>query len=164
MTTEHDEIDQLVRRLVELSRRFRVNATRLHPELSFAAYSLLTQLEQAGGARAGDLVGLSGLNKSTISRQLADLQRDGLVVRALHPRDSRVQVIRVSDRGRELLALANATMRKEVERRTRGWTSHEVATLRTLLYRYNSASNDDQRPLPRDESRDESWGPATPQE
>ncbi|WP_233273658.1 hypothetical protein [Streptomyces broussonetiae] len=44
-----------------------------------------------------------------------------------------------SDRGRELLALADARMRREVDARTDGWSPDEVRALRTLLTRYNAA-------------------------
>ncbi|MHA6762484.1 MarR family winged helix-turn-helix transcriptional regulator [Streptacidiphilus sp. PAMC 29251] len=137
MSATPDEIPALVIQLVNLSRRFRSNGERLHPELTFAAYSLLAQLQQLGGARAGDLVGLSGLNKSTISRQLADLQREDLVVRALDPADNRVQVIKVSERGLRLLTAADAAMRRETARRTVGWTPQEIAAFHGLLARYN---------------------------
>ncbi|MEU8974395.1 MarR family transcriptional regulator [Streptomyces monashensis] len=138
--TGHDRgLSELVRELVTLSRRFRSNADRLHPDLTFVDYSLLSEMAERDGARAGDLVGLYSLNKSTISRQVAALQRAGLVVRAADPDNPRVQLLHPSDRGRELLALADARMRREVDARTEGWSPEEVSALRTLLTRYNAA-------------------------
>jgi DNA-binding MarR family transcriptional regulator len=135
------EIPELVRELVTLSRRFRANAERLHPDLSFVDYSLLSEMAERNGARAVDLVGLYGINKSTISRQVAALQRAGLVVRDAAPDNHRVQLLHPSDRGRELLARADALMYREVDTRTEGWSPDEVRTLRSLLARYNAASS-----------------------
>ncbi|MCQ4079241.1 MarR family transcriptional regulator [Streptomyces sp. RB6PN25] len=153
MSADPDVTQGVVRELVNLSRRFRTNADRLHPELGFVDYSLLTQMAQPGGVRAGDLVHLTGLNKSTISRQLAALQRAGLVVRELHPQDNRVQLLRPSERGRQLLALANTRMEHEVSHRTHGWTSQEVDTFRTLLARYNAATSPAADPQENDRHR-----------
>ncbi|KOV60623.1 hypothetical protein ADK64_30295 [Streptomyces sp. MMG1121] len=127
--------------MVTLSRRFRANAERLHPDLSFVDYSLLSEMAERNGARAGDLVGLYGINKSTISRQVAALQRAGLVVRETAPDNRRVQLLYPSDQGRELLARADALMHREVDTRTDGWSPGEVRTLRSLLARYNAASS-----------------------
>ncbi|MEV6118314.1 MarR family transcriptional regulator [Streptomyces sp. NPDC052109] len=140
MTDDDRELPELVRELVTLSRRFRSNADRLHPDLSFVAYSLLSEMAERDGTRAGELVGLYNLNKSTISRQVTALQRAGLVVREADPDNPRGQLLHPSDRGRELLALADALMRREVDARTEGWSPDEVRTLRTLLARYNGAS------------------------
>ncbi|GAA2728794.1 MarR family winged helix-turn-helix transcriptional regulator [Streptomyces nogalater] len=141
MTDDDTEVPGLVRELVTLSRRFRANAERLHPDLSFVDYSLLSELAERDGARAGELVGLYGLNKSTISRQVTALERAGLLVRETVPGNRRVQLLRPSDRGRELLARADARMYREVDARTAGWSPEEVRALRTLLARYNAAAS-----------------------
>ncbi|MCP2259835.1 DNA-binding transcriptional regulator, MarR family [Streptoalloteichus tenebrarius] len=143
MSRPEEEISGLIRQLVTLTRRVRINAGRLRPELSFVGYALLSQMAEHDGVRAGDLVELTGLNKSTISRQVADLQRAGLIVRELDPADSRVLLLRPSALGRELLAEADIEMRREVRRRTRDWTPEEVATLRALLTRYNAGPADE---------------------
>ncbi|MEV8313387.1 MarR family winged helix-turn-helix transcriptional regulator [Streptomyces sp. NPDC059900] len=141
MADDDREIPALVRELVTLSRRFRANAERLHPDLSFVEYSLLSEMAERGGARARDLVGLYGINKSTISRQVAALQQAGLVVRETDPDHARGQLLHPSDRGRELLAHADTLMHREVATRTGAWTPEEVSTLCGLLARYNAASS-----------------------
>ncbi|MGW7242362.1 MarR family winged helix-turn-helix transcriptional regulator [Streptomyces sp. NPDC054804] len=141
MADDDTDLRGLVRELVTLSRRFRGNAERLHPDLSFVDYSLLSEMAARGGARATDLVGLYGLNKSTISRQVAALERAGLVVREADARNHRAQLLRPSERGRELLARADALMYREVDARTEGWAAEEVQALRGLLARYNAAAS-----------------------
>ncbi|MFD5300916.1 MarR family winged helix-turn-helix transcriptional regulator [Streptomyces mutabilis] len=87
--------------------------------------------------RAGHLARLTGLNNSTISRQVSALRRAGLLVSEPDPYDSRSHRLRPSPRGRELLALADAEMYREVERRTAGWAPRDVAMFHALLTRYN---------------------------
>ncbi|MGW6059634.1 MarR family winged helix-turn-helix transcriptional regulator [Streptomyces sp. NPDC055189] len=141
MADDDRDIQALVRELVTLSRRFRANAERLHPDLTFVEYSLLSEMAERNGARARDLVGLYGINKSTISRQVAALQHAGLVVRGTDPDNARGQLLHPSDRGRELLAHADALMHHEVHTRTRAWSPDEVGVLRGLLTRYNAAAS-----------------------
>lgn len=141
MADDETALRGLVRELVTLSRRFRGNAERLHPDLSFVDYSLLSETDARNGARAPDLVGLYGLNKSTISRRVTALRRAGLVVREADPHDHRAQLLRPSDRGRELLARADALMYREVDARTEGWAAGEVQGLRGLLARYNAGAS-----------------------
>lgn len=133
---------RIMSELVDLSRRGRATTQRLHPDLSHVGYTMLSQLQARGSASAAELGQLSGLNKSTISRQLADLQRGGLIVRELDPADSRVQRIRPSARGSELLAEADASLSIEVQHRTQGWTPEELATFADLLGRYNALPGD----------------------
>ncbi|MFE6160461.1 MarR family winged helix-turn-helix transcriptional regulator [Streptomyces sp. NPDC056486] len=141
MADDDRELPALVRELVTLSRRFRTNAERLHPDLSFVEYSLLSEMAERNGARARDLVGLYGINKSTISRQVAALQHAGLVVREADPDNARMQLLHPSDHGRELLAHADALMHHEVSTRTEAWPPEEVRALRGLLARYNTAAS-----------------------
>ena len=60
-------------------------AGELHPDLDGAAYGLLALLQDAGPLRASDLVTRLGLDKSTVSRQVASLVELGLVERTRRP-------------------------------------------------------------------------------
>ena len=64
----------LMRRRVELS-------AEVHPGLSLAAFTMLTEIQAVPGTRACDLADLFGLDKSTVSRQINDLQAAGLITR-----------------------------------------------------------------------------------
>ncbi|MFC8125759.1 MarR family winged helix-turn-helix transcriptional regulator [Streptomyces sp. NPDC057302] len=141
MAADDRDVPALVRELVTLSRRFRTNAERLHPDLSFVEYSLLSEMAERNGGRARDLTGLYGINKSTISRQVAALQHAGLVVREADPDNARVQLLHPLDHGHELLAHADALMHHEVSTRPQAWSPQEVRALRGLLARYNTAAS-----------------------
>ena len=84
------EIALLLRRSRAISARL---AGELHPDLDGAAYGLLSLLQDAGPLRASELVTRIGLDKSTVSRQVAHLVDLGLVDRAADPVDGRAQVL-----------------------------------------------------------------------
>ena len=128
------EIGLLLRRSRAISARL---ASELHPELDGAAYGLLALLQDAGPLRASDLVARLGLDKSTVSRQVASLVALGLVDRAADPQDGRAQVLTPSAEGSARLARIRDVRRARWEADLSGWPSSDVATLGELLGRFN---------------------------
>src|SRR4051812_17514014 len=104
----HEAYVRLEREIGLLLRRSRAISTRLaaelHPDLDGAAYGLLALLQDAGPLRASDLVHRLGLDKSTVSRQVATLVSLGLVDRAADPDDGRAHVLTPSPEGTARLA------------------------------------------------------------
>jgi DNA-binding MarR family transcriptional regulator len=131
-----DAIDGIHRELNVLARRVRSEAHRLHPDLSFVAYTLLGHVNATGGCRAVDLAGLYQLDKSTVSRQVADLERRGLLERGP---GARGQLLRVTAAGRAELAAAAAGQRAALARRLDGWDGADLRAFAGYLERYNAA-------------------------
>jgi DNA-binding MarR family transcriptional regulator len=125
------------RELTVFARRIRASSAQLHPDLPFVAYSLLSHLEATGGCRAVDLVHLYRLDKSTVSRQVADLERRGLVGRVPDPGPGRGQLLRITEQGAALLEDAGRLQRAELDRRLAGWSREDAETFARLLRRYN---------------------------
>ena len=123
--------------LALIVRRFRAQSAKLHPKLSLTSYTLLLHLHETGGSRASELVAYYGLNKSTVSRQLADLTASGLVERELDQTDSRVQIVRISEAGRQVLAEVREILQRQMLARLEGWPDAELAEFARLLRRYN---------------------------
>ena len=128
------EIGLLLRRSRAISARL---ARELHPELDGAAYGLLALLQDTGPLRASDLVTRLGLDKSTVSRQIASLVDLGLVDRAADPDDGRAQVLTPSAEGAARLTGIRDARRARWEADLSDWDSEDVATLATLLGRLN---------------------------
>jgi len=128
------EIGLLLRRARAISSRL---AAELHPDLDGAAYGLLALLEDTGPLRAGDLVTRLGLDKSTVSRQVASLVDLGLVDRAADPVDGRAQVLTPSAEGSRRLARIREVRRARWEADLGDWPAADVATLGELLARLN---------------------------
>lgn len=73
---------------------------------------------------------------SGIARQLAPLERIGLVGRESNPTDARLALVVLTPRGAELATQATATAEEAAERALgRLWSPEETATLATLLGR-----------------------------
>lgn len=137
----HEAFVRLEREIALLLRRARAISTRLagelHPELDGAAYGLLALLQDTGPLRASDLVTRLGLDKSTVSRQVAKLVDLGLVDRAADPVDGRAQVLTPSTEGKARLARVRDTRRARWEADLSDWPAHDVAQLADLLGRLN---------------------------
>jgi DNA-binding MarR family transcriptional regulator len=130
------------RELTVFARRVRGVPQRLHQELPFVAYSMLSSIDAADGCRSVDLAALYRLDKSTVSRQVGDLQRRGLVTKRTDPERGRGQVLTVTAAGRRLLQDAAAARQAELARRVATWSDEELAAFATALQRYNAAEPD----------------------
>ncbi|MGX5654238.1 MarR family winged helix-turn-helix transcriptional regulator [Geodermatophilus nigrescens] len=128
------EIGLLLRRSRAISARL---ARELHPDLDGAAYGLLALLADAGPLRASDLVARLGLDKSTVSRQVASLVALGMVDREPDPADGRAQVLRPSPDGAARLARIRDVRRARWESDMSDWPADDVTTLADLLGRFN---------------------------
>ena len=129
------EIGLLLRRSRAISARL---AAELHPDLDGAAYGLLALLQDSGPLRASDLVARLGLDKSTVSRQLATLVDLGLVERAADPVDGRAQVLTPSPEGSARLSRIREARRARWEADMADWPAEDVARLGDLLARLNT--------------------------
>lgn len=125
--------EELLDQLSLYGRRARGAVERVTPELSFAEYSLLGLVSGENGARAHDLARVFGLDKSTVSRQLAGLTRRGLVERD----DTRA--VRVTPAGARLLRSTRAALLDLLGERVADWTPEERRTFADLMRRYNAA-------------------------
>ncbi|MCU1604876.1 MAG: hypothetical protein JWP46_1341 [Modestobacter sp.] len=138
-----DEISAAVQReLTVFARRVRGLPSRLQQQLPFVAYSMLSSIEAREGCRSVDLAVFYRLDKSTVSRQVGDLERRGLVVKGPGPARGRGQVLRVTEAGRALLDEAATLQRAELARRVVDWSDQELAAFASALQRYNAAEPD----------------------
>jgi DNA-binding MarR family transcriptional regulator len=137
----HESFVRLEREIGLLLRRSRAISARLagelHPDLDGAAYGLLALLQDIGPLRASALVTRLGLDKSTVSRQVASLVDLGLVDRAPDPADGRAQVLTASPEGSARLSRIREARRARWERDMSDWPQDDVARLGDLLARLN---------------------------
>lgn len=131
-------VETIQREMTVFARRARASAGRMHPELSLVSYTLLGHLEERGGCRATDLAAHYALDKSTVSRQVAALERTGLIERRLDPEDHRVQVLHLTDAGRQLLLQVTDSRRAAFQERLARWPEEDLKRFADYLTRYNS--------------------------
>ncbi|MGW3911734.1 MarR family winged helix-turn-helix transcriptional regulator [Streptomyces sp. NPDC005070] len=122
------------------ARRARASAGRMHPELSLVSYTLLGHLEEVGGCRATDLAAHYALDKSTVSRQVAALERAGLVERRMDPEDHRVQLLYLTAAGTEILSQVTHSRRSAFRERLAGWPDEDLSRFAAYLLRYNATA------------------------
>jgi DNA-binding MarR family transcriptional regulator len=141
MSAAHADFVRLEREIGLLLRRSRAISARLarelHPDLDGAAYGLLALLQDTGPLRASTLVTRLGLDKSTVSRQVANLVDLGLVDRAPDPADGRAQVLTSSAEGSARLSRIREVRRARWESDMADWPQDDVARLGELLARLN---------------------------
>ena len=131
-------VETIQREMTVFARRARASAGRLHPELSLVSYTLLGHLEERDGCRATDLAAHYALDKSTVSRQVAALERAGLVERRQDPEDHRVQVLLLTEAGRHILGQVTVSRRAAVGERLADWSPEDLERFAGYLVRYNA--------------------------
>jgi DNA-binding MarR family transcriptional regulator len=92
-----------------------------------------------GPLRPGALAEASFADPSTISRQVAELVRRGLVRREPDPSDGRASLLAITGAGREVCERLRRLRRDLLAAAVEGWTDDDLATFASLLNRFNGA-------------------------
>ena len=130
-------IEQLYRALTTLLRLRTEFGSQTRAGLSLVAYTLLAHIDSTPGTRATDLAARFGLDKSTLSRQIDQLERDDLTRRDGEQPGRRGQTLAVTRTGRLQLDTAAAQARRRLSERLAGWDERDIATLAALVERFN---------------------------
>lgn len=125
------ELAFLVRRLEAVRRKYDFGLERAH-------YLLLLLLEQQDGQSVGCLAEQVNLDASTVTRQVAAMQRCGLVDKQPNPEDRRGGFMAITDKGREALADTRQRRLERVGHRFADWDDTERLEFARLLARYSS--------------------------
>ncbi|MFD9813227.1 MarR family winged helix-turn-helix transcriptional regulator [Streptomyces sp. NPDC059080] len=139
MTQRDASVETIQQQLTAFARRARATAARIHPELSLVSYTLLAHLDDQQGCRATDLAAHYFLDKSTVSRQIAALEKLGFVERRVDPDDHRVQVLHPTPAGAAVLSNAMTSRRQAFHERLGDWDDADLARFASYLLRYNAA-------------------------
>jgi DNA-binding MarR family transcriptional regulator len=134
-----DPYEMVAHQLAVLLRRVRAVsrtvARDVHPELDPTAYGLLIRLDETGGARLTDLSAYLGVGKPSLSRQVAFLERLGLIAREGDADDRRSTRLVLSPDGARRLHAARRSRRGELRAQLERWPVEDVATFGRLLRR-----------------------------
>ncbi|WP_336085659.1 MarR family winged helix-turn-helix transcriptional regulator [Nocardia sp. SSK8] len=123
--------------MTTFARRARGRAAELHPELSLVAYSIFDLVLEHGGCQATDLAEQFLLDKSTVSRQVSALEKQGYLTREVDPGNRRNHLLHATAAGRAVARAAERRRREAFTARFADWTDTDVATLAAYLTRYN---------------------------
>lgn len=140
---ERDEALRAVEgEFVQMISRFRRMIARraemLSPGLLPGAYKVFSTIAQSGPLTASVLVDQLMLDKSQLSRTVADLEKRGLVERTPDPNDRRAQLLSATDEGKarydEIRESSDSlSMRTTLDE----WDISEIRRLATLLHALN---------------------------
>ncbi len=140
--TRHSAAESVERELVMMFRRARnvstTVAAQVHPDLDPASYSLLLMVDDAGSLRGMDVADRTGLDKSTVSRQIATLVELELLERVPDPDDGRARRIQLSESGHARLAEVRAQRRRHLRDQFSSWSTGDLEDLARLLGKLNT--------------------------
>ncbi|GAB3912561.1 MarR family transcriptional regulator [Kibdelosporangium lantanae] len=112
-------------------------AAQIHPGLDAACYAMLLHVSDIAPVRAADVVERTGLDKSTVSRQIARLEELGLVERVADPHDGRARQVQLTEVGTDRLNKVRADRRARMRAIFDKWTTEDITTFSGLLGRLN---------------------------
>ncbi len=103
--------------------------------LDRAAYPVLRGIAECGPVRLSDLASRLGVEISTASRQVKELEQAGLVERTGDPKDGRVTMLALAPAGREALRKLRESWRRTLVEILDSWPENEREALADLLAR-----------------------------
>lgn len=104
------------------------------------ALMVLGALSAVGRARLSMIAERTGLDASTASRQVADLERAGLLVREVDPDDRRAILLQTTENGVRLMTRLSTGRRRRLERMLADWSEHDIEEFGRLLAKLNAAT------------------------
>jgi DNA-binding MarR family transcriptional regulator len=104
-----------------------------------SGYPLLGRIASLGPVRTTDLAERIGLDISTVSRKVGDLEEAGLVARETDPDDRRAHLLEVTPKGRKVVARMQEVRRSLLDVALAGWSAEEIRHLADTLSRFTSA-------------------------
>jgi DNA-binding MarR family transcriptional regulator len=129
-------IDHLYKALAHLIRRRSELAGELHPELSLVGYTFLVEIEARRGTRATDLAARFGLDKSTVSRQVNQLEAARVVRREGERPGRRGYTLVVTSEGEAALEREAGRVRQRLGEALVQWNVGEITSFADTLDRF----------------------------
>lgn len=134
------DIEREVRTIVTRVRRMSVeNAHMIDPDLTAPAFGVLLYVFDNGTVRAQEVVEAFGVDKATVSRQIAHLESLGFVARSVDPTDGRAYSVELTAEGRSRVDDLSDKRRSDFIQRLNDWSADDLEELAEHLGRYNAS-------------------------
>ena len=139
MDAETDSIEQQL--TVLLRRAHPVHLSTQHGDVALerSAYGIMCKLADEGPQRLGLLASAFGLDPSTISRQVQDLERAGLAFRQKDPNDGRASILDLTPHGRDVLEPTRNHRRARLRKALADWPESDFTVMARLLRQLNAS-------------------------
>jgi len=134
-----DRVERELTALIQRAEKVRLYGAGMPQLLERAAYRMLGLLYDRGPLRLTDLATEFALDLSTVSRQLATLEKAGLVHRYRDPADQRAYLLAITAAGRQAFERTRGARRQALREILDAWPAGDVDTFAELLERFNAA-------------------------
>ncbi|MEV4348571.1 MarR family transcriptional regulator [Actinoplanes sp. NPDC049596] len=142
--------------LLKVIRLLKQQRSAERPAIPAGLVGLLGQIDRTGtGCHARELAIRTSLDPSTISRAVATLVTDGLVVREPDPHDGRASVLVTTEKGRQAMAEALQWYLGSIGQALADWTPAEIEAFSAGLARFTSALSSASTTAPTTQDRTE---------
>lgn len=137
MTEVRRDVEPLLTQVVRLSRLLhRLKSTGPDGSSGRSGNVLLLVVDRLGPLRVADLATTCHVDASTVSRQAAELVREGLLRRESDPEDGRASLLALTPRGEEQVAQLIQRRREFFSDVVSDWTTAEVDAFLAQLTRF----------------------------
>ncbi|HEY8294998.1 MAG TPA: MarR family transcriptional regulator [Micrococcaceae bacterium] len=128
MSVKDQTLVELVNEVFRLFRSLKSMSIHQTPaaQPGLAHVGILGLLSRLGECRATEVAAQLGVGPSALSRQLADLDSQGLVERRPDPQDGRATLLHVSDAGAAQLSAITQRRAARMREHLQGWTEEEA--------------------------------------
>lgn len=141
MQTARPAVDAMLTALMAVGRamRQRQEGDAIDP----GTFWLLKTISHRGPLRITDLATATNLDTSTVSRHVAQLQRNGFIDRTPDPADGRAQLVGISVGGQHQLDQAFERRRAILENTLAEWGPADIAEFERLLSKFVAGITND---------------------
>jgi len=139
VNTDDKKIERQLTVLLRKSVRIHLSTQRGDVSLERSAYGIMCQLADEGPQRLGALAAAFGLDPSTITRQVRDLENAGFASRQTDPSDRRASVLDLTPCGRQVLEQSREHRRFKLKEALSNWSSSDLNDFGRLLQEFNTS-------------------------
>ena len=111
----------------------------LYADLERSWFVIAQALSEFGELTISGLANQLALDGTTVTRQVAAMEKQKLLVRAFHPEDGRTRIVSLTARGKKLLSQLNAERTHRYGETLSDWTDDELNTLASLIRKLNDS-------------------------
>ena len=134
---ERESLESIALELAILVRRITAMTRQKEIELDRATYLLLHHIMTCGFAGVKEMAQTFGLDVSTVSRQIAVLEKKGYVKRTQDRSDRRAFSLTITTYGQTVCDAYKTDRVTKLEQHLQGWSNEEMQTFSVLLHKYN---------------------------
>jgi len=141
MNAATNKVEQQLTVLLRRGNRVHLATQNGDVALERSAYGIMCQLADEGPQRLGVLAASFGLDPSTITRQVQDLERLRLAGKEKDPTDGRAFILALTPHGRDVLDQTRNYRQERLSKALAGWPEEDVTSMARLLRHFNAALN-----------------------